>query len=113
MLNVSGVRGLDNGDKRQWYVEFESDILDYEDMLPLKDCTEDEVVLPVEESLIIRRTLQVQVKEDDNDLQRKNIFHTRCYVENKACSLIIDSGSCASMARTTLVSKLNMWACSL
>jgi len=64
----------DNGD-----VEFESDILDCEDMLPLKDCTEDEVVLPVEESLIIRRTLQVQVKEDDNDLQRENIFHTRCY----------------------------------
>ena len=37
------------------------------------------MVLPVEESLIIRRTLQVQVKEDDNDLQRENIFHTRCY----------------------------------
>jgi hypothetical protein len=61
------------------------------------------VVLPVEESLIIRRTLQVQVKEDDSDLQRKNIFHTRCYVENKTCSLIIDSGSCTSMARTTLL----------
>jgi hypothetical protein len=66
------------------------------------------VVLPVEESLIIRRTLQVQVKEDDSDLQTKNIFHTRCYVENKTCSLIIDSGSCTSMARTTL---LVNWTC--
>ena len=98
----------DNGD-----MEFESDILDCEDMLPLKDCIEDEVVLPVEESLVIRRTLQVQVNEDDNDLQRENIFQRRCYTKNKVCSLIFYSGSCTSMARTTLVSKLNIWACLL
>jgi len=30
-----------------------------EDMPPLGDCTQDELALPIEESLVIRRTLQV------------------------------------------------------
>ena len=50
---------IDNGD-----VEFESDKSDCEDMPPLKECAEDEVALPIEESLVIRRTLQVQVNKD-------------------------------------------------
>ena len=36
-------------------------------MPQLEDCTKDKLTLPVEESLVIRRTLNVQVKEDDND----------------------------------------------
>ena len=67
----------------------------------------DELALLVEESLVIKRTLQVQVKEDDNDQLRENIFHTRCYEQKKMCSLIIDSGSCTNMA-TNLVTKLNL-----
>ena len=43
---------IDNGD-----VEFKSDKSDCEDMPPLKECAEDEVALPIEESLVIRRTL--------------------------------------------------------
>jgi hypothetical protein len=36
----------------------------------------------------------------DNDIkqQRKNIFHTRCHITNKVCSMIIDSESYASVA---------------
>jgi hypothetical protein len=89
-------------------VEFESDKSDCEDMLPLKDCIEDELALHVEVYLVIRCILQVQVKEDDSDQQRKNIFHIRCYVQNKVCSLIIDSGSYTNMSSTTLFSKLNL-----
>jgi len=55
-----------------------------------------------------RRTLQVQVKEDETNQQRENIFHTRCYVQSKVCSLIIDSGSYVNVCNTTLVSKLNL-----
>ena len=43
------------------------------------------------EMLVARRALSVQVKEDD-EVQRENIFHTRCYVQNKVCSVIIDGG---------------------
>jgi hypothetical protein len=79
-------------------------------MLPLKDCIEDELALHVEVYLVIRWILQVQVKEDDSDQQRKNIFHIRCYVQNKVCSLIIDSGSYTNMSSTTL---LVNWICVL
>ena len=93
----------DNGD-----VESESDSSDCEGMPPLEDSDGDELALPVEESLVIRRTLQVQVKEDDTNEQRENIFHTRCYIQRKVCGLIIDSGSCVNVCSATLVSKLNL-----
>ncbi|GKV13904.1 hypothetical protein SLEP1_g24863 [Rubroshorea leprosula] len=56
---------------------------------------------------IIRPTLNVQAKEDD-EVQRDNIFHTRCHVKNKVCSVIIDGGSCTNVAITVLVEKLNL-----
>ena len=91
----------DNGD-----MESESDRSDCEGMPPLGDS--DELALLVEESLVIRRTLQVQVKEDETNHQRENIFHTRYYVQSKVCGLIIDSGSCVNPCSITLVSKLNL-----
>ena len=54
-----------------------------------------------------RRALSVQAKEDD-EVQRENIFHTRCHVQNKVCSVIIDGGSCTNVASTTLVEKLEL-----
>jgi ferredoxin len=93
----------DNGD-----MEFESDTSDCEGMPPLEDSDGDELALPVGESLVIRRTLQVQVKEDEINQQRENIFRTRCYVQSKVCGLIIDSGSCVNVCSTTLFSKLNL-----
>ena len=38
------------------------------------------------------------MKEDDIEQQHENIFHTRCHVNNKICSLIIDGGSCTNVA---------------
>nr|KYP33998.1 hypothetical protein KK1_045093 [Cajanus cajan]KYP34000.1 hypothetical protein KK1_045095 [Cajanus cajan] len=38
--------------------------------------------------------------------QRENIFHTRCLVSKRACSLIVDSGSCSNCCSTRLVNKL-------
>jgi len=86
----------DNGD-----IECESDRSDCEGMPPLEDSDGDELALPVDESLVIRRTLQVQVKEDETNQQRENIFQIRCYVRSKVCSLIIDSGSCVNVCSTT------------
>ena len=40
--------------------------------------------------------------------QRETIFHTRCYVNNKVCNMIIDEGSCTNIASTTLVEKLKL-----
>ena len=57
--------------------------------------------------MVARRALSVQAKEDDK-MQWDNNFHTRCYVQNKVCSVIIDGESCTNVASTTMVKKLGM-----
>ena len=47
----------------------------------------------------------MQVKEEESN-QRENLFHTRCFVNNKVCSVIIDGRSCTNVASTYLVEKL-------
>jgi hypothetical protein len=39
---------------------------------------------------------------------KENIFHTRCHINNKVCSMIIDGGSCTNVASTILVEKLSL-----
>jgi len=93
----------DNGE-----VEFESDKSESEEMPPLVDCSDEKIAYPVEgEVLVIMRALNMQIKEDNVDQQRENIFHTRCHIQNKVCSMIIDGGSYANVASDTLVKKLN------
>ena len=50
----------------------------------------------------------MKVKEEENEVQRDNIFHTRCHVKDKVCSVIIDGGSCTNVASTLLVEKLSL-----
>lgn len=57
--------------------------------------------------MVARRALSMQVKEVTK-VQRENIFHTRCHVRNKVCSVIIDGGSCTNVANTTTAEKLGM-----
>ena len=79
-----------------------------DDQIPsLEDAYDDNVEYPVEgESLVARRALSAQAKEDDMEQQRENIFHTRCHINNKVCSMIIDGGSYTNVASTTLVEKI-------
>ena len=76
----------------------------------LVDASDDDgVVYPVtSESLIARRALNTQIKVDEEEQQRENIFHTGCHVNNKVCSMIIDGRSCTNVASTTLIEKLNL-----
>jgi hypothetical protein len=77
---------------------------DSDEMPELVDASDDDgVEYPVKgESLVARRAFNTQIKIDDMEQQRENIFHTRCYVNNKVCSMIIDGGSCTNVASTTL-----------
>ena len=59
--------------------------------------------------LVARRALSLQVKEEE-EVQRENIFHTRCHVKDKLCSIIVDGGSCTNVASTSLVEKLGLTA---
>ena len=75
--------------------------------MPSLEDVDDEKYAAQGELLVVRRALSMQVKEDDK-VQRENIFHTRCHVQNKVCSVIIDEGSCIIVANTTMVEKLGL-----
>ena len=57
---------------------------------------------------MIRRSLSVKINDDDMKQQKENIFHTRCHISNKVCSIIINSESYANITSVTLVRKLNL-----
>ena len=93
---------LDNGD-------IESVSSSDDEMPPLEDCSDVEIAQPVHGNILVtRRALSIQPKEDDDVEQREHIFHTRCHINDKVCSMIIDSGSCTNVASTLLVEKLNL-----
>jgi hypothetical protein len=48
-------------------VKYESDKSESEEMPPLVDCVDDKIVYPVEGEGVIRRALNIQIKEDDVD----------------------------------------------
>ncbi|XP_010551211.1 PREDICTED: uncharacterized protein LOC104821896 [Tarenaya hassleriana] len=79
---------------------------DTESMPSLKDDFEEQ--LPAKgEALVIRRILNLKAKEEEV-VQRENIFYTRCLIQNKVCSVIVDGGSCTNVASATMVEKLNL-----
>ncbi|CAA7047422.1 unnamed protein product [Microthlaspi erraticum] len=55
--------------------------------------------------LVARRLLSAQVQKEE---QRENLFHSRCLVQEKVCSLIIDGGSCTNVASEAMVEKLGL-----
>jgi hypothetical protein len=92
----------DNGE-----IETDDEEDDLKSMSPLEDASEEEYLAPDALTLVARRVLSLQRKNEDED-QRENIFHTRCYVRDKVCSVIIDGGSCTNVASTTMVNKLGL-----
>ncbi|XP_074288811.1 uncharacterized protein LOC141613966 [Silene latifolia] len=72
---------------------------------------EDELVedyeAPIYDTNLVLRTLQVKTLPTDSE-QRNQLFHTKCRVNDKWCSLIIDGGSCTNAASTEMVSKLGL-----
>ena len=61
---------------------------------------------PCEGDLLMIRQMLGTVPKSLDDTQRENIFHTRCLINNKLCSLIIDGGSCSNVASTRVGEKL-------
>ena len=80
---------------------------DLKSMSPLDDASEEEYLAPDALTLVARRSLSLQMK-NEYEVQRENIFYTRCYVKDKVCSVIIDGGSCTNVASTTMVDKLGL-----
>ncbi|XP_074288847.1 uncharacterized protein LOC141613996 [Silene latifolia] len=62
---------------------------------------------PMYDTLVLRRMLNSKVEPVVVE-QRDQIFHTKCQVGNKWCSVIVDGGSCTNVAATELVEKLSL-----
>ncbi|KAF7835612.1 Zinc finger, CCHC-type [Senna tora] len=60
------------------------------------------------QSLVVLRALHTQIREGSDDLQRENIFYTRCHVKDRVCGLIIDGESCVNVASKLMVDKLGL-----
>lgn len=67
-------------------------------MPPLEDTDVEELAVQGE-LLVARRALSTHAKEEE--MHQKNIFTTRCNVQSKVCSMIIDKGSCTNVASAT------------
>ena len=83
---------------------------DSDDMPPLEDVSGDDGKAYDEEGelLVSKHALNTQIKVDETNHQRENIFHTRCSVNKKVCSMIIDGGSCTNFSSNALVEKLGL-----
>jgi len=75
---------------------------------PSKSRSDNDYEIPCEEDLLVIRRMLGTIPKPLDDTQRENIFHTRCLINNKLCSMIIDGGSCANVASTKLVDKLGL-----
>ena len=73
-----------------------------------KSQSEEEYEIPCEGDLLVVRHMLGQVQKPLDESQRENIFHTRCLINNKLCSLIVDGGSCTIVASTRVVEKLGL-----
>ncbi|XP_052490813.1 uncharacterized protein LOC128043050 [Gossypium raimondii] len=93
---------LENGE-----VESETDSEDVSKNDVVEEEDEENLEYAVEgEALVVKRSLNTQTIPEE--LQRENIFHTRCHIYNKVCSVIIDGGSCTNVASTLLIEKLQL-----
>ena len=73
-----------------------------------RSLSEEEIEIPCEGDLLVVRRMLGQVLKPFDESQRENIFHTRCLINDKLCSLIVDGGSCANVASTRVVEKLGL-----
>jgi len=65
-------------------IEYESDKSKDDKMLALKNYSDVEYLIN-KKVLVIRRSLNVQIKKDDVRKKKENIFQSRCHINNKVC----------------------------
>jgi len=75
---------------------------------PFRSPSEEECESPCQGNLLVVRRILGQVLKPFDESQRENIFLTRCVINDKLCSLIVDGGSCANVASTRVVDKLGL-----
>lgn len=57
-------------------------------------------------NFVTRRAMISQAMDDPS--QRETLFHAKCLIKGNICFLIVDGGSCANVASSTLVEFLDL-----
>ena len=63
---------------------------------------------PNDECLVTLRSLNTHIEEDETQAQCTNLFHSKCYIQDQCCMLIIDGGSCTNLVSAQLTDKLKL-----
>jgi len=90
------------------YKDLEEEKDEGEKELFMTDALEEVEEWPDEGEVVVIRCALSGLASQNEVEQRENIFHTRCTVSGKVCSLIIDGESCANVASKTLVEKFKL-----
>ncbi|XP_056853723.1 uncharacterized protein LOC130503093 [Raphanus sativus] len=107
-MKKEDLKGSQQDDKGKSTTTRSRDVKFVSEEEPAVASEEEQIDYPVNGQLLVaRRSLQVQIKPEETD-QRENLFHTRCTVYDKVCSLVIDGGSCTNVASEALVEKLGL-----
>lgn len=63
---------------------------------------------PDHETRVVRKVLHVQTNPFDDLAQRENHFQTRCLVDGRSCSVIVDNGLCTNVCSKKMVDTLDL-----
>ncbi|XP_074293613.1 uncharacterized protein LOC141620709 [Silene latifolia] len=63
---------------------------------------------PIYDTTLVVRSLQAELEPVISAEQQNQLFYTKCQVNDRWCSLIIDGGSCTNAASSEMVSKLSL-----
>ena len=64
--------------------------------------------MPCEGDLLVVRHMFGHIQKPLDESQKENIFHTRCLINDKLCSLIAYGGICINVTSTRVVDKLEL-----
>ncbi|XP_070034692.1 uncharacterized protein [Nicotiana tomentosiformis] len=89
----------------------EEDNSNHEDNPPIEEVNEEDEDVYVEpdegDMLVFQSILNIE-HEDEESLQREDLFHTRCTSHGKVCPVIIDGGSCTNVVSKDIVTKFSL-----
>ncbi|XP_074303710.1 uncharacterized protein LOC141638206 [Silene latifolia] len=85
----------------------ESGPIDVEDESDREEVHEVEPYSDEDKEVLVLRSLHTEAAQIEHE-QREQLFHSRCKVNSRICTLIIDSGSCTNVIAKDVVAKLKL-----
>ena len=74
----------------------------------LQEGEEVEVRAPQGDCFVVKRMALTSSEHSLDTSQRANLFHTRCVIKGKLCSVIIDGGSCCNIVNQEVVERFQI-----